>query len=189
MIEISDHEVEQKYNENKEDSYKIHPARVVEYVYWNVDYTGIDSLYHTEHKDSIMDITYIVMDEANISDLASSIKLAKGAKLDTMELTLEYDNLSGVPYTLGANRGLVRFAHDNPIGTISDIIQVKDGHVICQVVGETEGGYKSLEGVKASIESQLRRDKKMDYAKSLLASAQESAMSTADLANNNDLIK
>ena len=188
LIDISIDDIDKEYNENKEDSYKIYPTRTLEYVYWNIDYTGIDSLYHTEHKDSIMDITYTVMDEANISDLASGIKLVENTFLDTMDLTLEYDNLSGVPYTLGANRSLVRFAHDNPIGTISDIIQVKNGHVICQIIGENEGGYKSLDEVKASIESQLRRDGKMEYAKSILVAAQKNALSTADLANQNDLI-
>ncbi len=189
LLEVTEEEIVGKYNDNKEESYKIYPARVVEYVYWKIDYSGIDSLYHTEHKDSIMDVTYGVMDEANISSLASSIKLVEGTKLDTMKLTLEYENLSGVPFNLGANRSLVRFAHDNPLNTISDIIQVKDGHLICQIIGETEIGFKPLDEVRASIKSQLIRDKKMDYAKAIIASAKEKALSTADIASQNDLIK
>ena len=67
-------------------------------------------------------------------------------------------------------------------------MQVKDGHIICQIVGETDGSYKPLEDVKASIESKLKRDKKMDYAKSILADAKENALSTANIAEQHDLI-
>ena len=188
LIEITDSEIEKQYNEDKEDSYKIYPSRSVEYIYWNIDYTGVDSLYHTEHKDSIMQISYAVLDSSSFETSLKEGVSAVGGELDTMDLTLEYDNLSGVPYRLGASRNLVRFAFDNPIGTISDIMQVKDGHVICQVVGANEGGFKSLDEVKASIESKLIRDKKLEYAKSLLLEAQENALSTADIASNNDLI-
>ena len=188
LIVIFDSEIEKQYNEDKEDSYQIHPTRMVEFVYWKIDYTGIDSLYHSDHRDSIMNISYDVLNEAANSDLSASLSVANGAVLDTMNLSLEYDNLSGVPYKLGANRKLVRFAFDSSIGTVSDIIQVKNGHVVCQIIGETEGGFKSLKEVKSAIESKLRRDKKMDYAKSLLLNAQENALSTADISANNDLI-
>lgn len=189
LITVTKDEIKEEYNRTKDESYVIYPSRVVEYAYWKVDYEGIDSLFHTDHKDSIMDIAYQVMDEANISNLSQAIKINADTKLDTMELTLEYDNLSGVPYAFGVNRKLVRFAFDNPVGTISDIIQVKDGHLICQIIGNKDGSYKALEDIEASIKSRLIRDKKMEYAKNILSQAKENAMSTADIASFDEVIK
>jgi len=189
LITVSDNEIEKQYNEDKKDLYKLNHSRTVEYVFWNFNLANIDSSLHSEVRDSINDISYQILDEANVTDLSTAVSIDSEVSLDTMNLTLEYDNLSGVPYKFGANRRLVRFAFDSPIGTVSDIFQVKNGQVICQIVGEKEGSYKSLDDISASIKSTLIRDKKMDYAKSLLEEAQKNALSTAEIANANELIK
>lgn len=189
LIDLSENEITARYEEEKEDKYKTYTTRVLEYVKWTTDFADLDSAVHEFVRDSIMDITYNVLDEAQLSGLGMAAALGENIELDTLHLTLEYDNNSGLPFNMGGNRRIVRFAFDNEVGELSEILSIDEGHIICQIIDEKPASYKPIDDVRNGIESTLKREKRNDLAKQVLETAIDSGVDIASLPEQNEMIK
>jgi len=62
---------------------------------------------------------------------------------------------------LGAHPALNRFAFEKDPGEISEPISVDNGYAVCMVTEAKDGGVRPLDEVKASIETLVRREKKI----------------------------
>ncbi|MDW7996613.1 MAG: hypothetical protein RMJ46_02910, partial [Bacteroidota bacterium] len=61
------------------------------------------------------------------------------------------------------SRALTEFAFTNPVGSVSDPMELKPyGVIIAQIVDERKPGYKPLSDVRAEIVDKVRRIKKLD---------------------------
>ena len=80
--------------------------------------------------------------------------------LNTENVLKDFNNNSGLPFPWGIVRNAVRFVFDNPIGSISDPINVDNGIVVFHITGSKDAGYRSFEDVKSGIKRTLIRDEK-----------------------------
>ena len=94
-------------------------------------------------------------------------QVEKGVPFDTLARRLKKNPVETAFFeettpVLGS-RVLTEFAFSNPIGKLSDPIELKPyGVVVAQIVDERKPGYKPLEDVRSEIVEKLRRIKKLD---------------------------
>jgi parvulin-like peptidyl-prolyl isomerase len=90
------------------------------------------------------------------------------------------ENATTIP-GLGANSGLVHFAFDNDLGTVSDVYKVPAGYVVAIVSKVIEAGFKPLEKVKRNVEYWVKREKKRDKAFEIVKKIRERIGNGTDL--------
>ena len=134
-----------------------------------------------------MNTALLFADETDYSSFREATKKFKIDIIDTIKIHEEYNNNSGIPSKMGVLRNVVRFAFDNPKGSISDPIQTDNGIAIFNVIDDIKSSYKDFEDVKSSIKRSMSRESKKTYAKELLA--KELIDDWDLLANQNDLIE
>jgi len=167
-INITDEEIENIYNENKENEYQKPEIRIVEYVSWEIpNEIKADTLNFTFYVDSLNNEALIFADESDITSFKDAVTKLN-YNLDTLEIHEDFNNNSGFPFIMGASRTGVRFAFDNSIGTVSDPIQMDNQIIVMNITGENSSEYKKLSEVSNSIKNNLIREKKKEYAINIL---------------------
>ncbi len=98
-------------------------------------------------------------------------QVQKGVPFDTLARRLNRSAVETAFFeattpVLGS-RALTEFAFHNPVGAVSDPLELKPyGVIIAQVIDERKPGYKPLGDVRAEITEKLRRIKKLDLLRS-----------------------
>ncbi|NOX18195.1 MAG: hypothetical protein GXO87_07930 [Chlorobi bacterium] len=111
--------------------------------------TTIDKIY-----SDASDFAYL----ANKNSFDSEAELMKYKVVESTPFKKDSKAVSG----LGASRFVVSFAFENSVGSISPVLKVPAGYAVAMVTEITEAGIQPFEDVKASIKSELLREKKID---------------------------
>ena len=109
-------------------------------------------------------------------------------KIDTIKVTEDFKNNSGLPFQMGSVRQAIRFAFDNNNGDTSDSFQTDNGLAVFNILGKNKSYYTDLEELKGSIERSLKRKHKQDYSYELLSNTDYKSKDWNELAEDNDLI-
>ncbi|MCF8259924.1 MAG: peptidylprolyl isomerase [Melioribacteraceae bacterium] len=115
----------------------------------NASPTTVDKIYNRAS-----DFAYL----AGENDFTKEAELMKFQISETPSFS---ENAQSIP-GLGSNKGAIRFAFDNSVGSISEVFRVAAGYAVVMVSDITEEGYKPLEEVKNQIEINVRNEKKLD---------------------------
>ncbi len=189
LIVITDDEIRDKYNKDKEKLYKLEPSRTVDYVFWSTQNADIDSTLQTTYQDSINSVALQFAGEADFSSFYAALDTFNVTIADTLDITEGYKNNSGIPFRMGVMRDAVRFAFDNPVGALSDPLTADNGIAVFHLIGEKPGGYKPLAEVSDNIRKTLIREKKKDYARQVLVKAADNTEDFQSIADNNELVE
>ena len=185
LIQISEQDIVQNYNENKEERYLIEKSKKIEYVLFeNVSENEEDSL-----QNAIYEKALLFSEGAKFTSFSESVVDNNFSIGDTLNITESYTNNSGIPRDLGTLRNLVRFCFDNPTGSITDPIETNKGYAVFHVIEDVEKSYKSLDEVRNNISNQLMREFKLNYAERILENLDLSQNDLKSLSSNNELIK
>ncbi|MBC8479708.1 MAG: SurA N-terminal domain-containing protein [FCB group bacterium] len=189
LITVTEDDIKARYKKDKEDLYKNPPSRTVEYVFWSNDLANVDSTLHTAYLDSISGESLRFSSEADYSSFYEALESFGLAIEDTIDVTQGYENNSGIPFRMGVMRTAVRFAFDNPVGSISDPLQADNGIAIFHITGQKGVTYKPLAEVEDNIRRTLVREFKKDYARELLFAAAENSDDFESIAEINDFVE
>ena len=168
LFKISESEIKKIYDEDKEDKYSIEESVEVQYVLFPFPDINRDSIQFIEAKDSLMQLGYNITDESTFSSFDNALSRYSIETTDSLELFETLSGNSGIPYSMGNSRKVIRFAFDKDIGTTSDPIEMKNGIVVFNILKVSKNSYQSLDQVEESIKRTLLRDKKIEKAKELL---------------------
>ncbi len=184
LVYIDDESIQRKYNEEKESKYKKDDYRIVEYVYWENDIKDKDSLDYFTKQQDLSDNAKDFLADVDISSFEEALK-NHDLTSDTIQVTETFTQNSGIPYKIGFNRRLVRFAFDNSLKTISDDIETENGVVVMHILDEAKNQYKDLSEVENQVKSSILKDLKKKYAENILSKLDENW----DPNNKDDLLK
>ena len=170
LIDVSEKEILNRYEENKEDSYSTKERQTVEYVLFNLPkpVTSEDSLDFVAVEDSVMQLARDFVAEADYVSFSKALEQFEITDVDTIDIHETFEANSGIPFQMGVLRPAVRFAFDNGLGSISDPITAQNGIAIFHTLGKKSSGYKPLDDVKESIRRSLVRENKSMHAKNML---------------------
>jgi hypothetical protein len=189
LITIDDDALLTKYNEGKE-TYALPKKRIVEYAFWVIPSSiKYDTLNNTIYSDSLLHDALIFVDETDLASFAEAITITERDSAKTVEIHEEFNNNSGFPFPWGTVRNAVRFAFDNPIGTVSDPINVDNGIVVLHITGSIDEGYRAFEDVKSGIKRSLMRDEKKAFAKTYLTDNSDGNDDWKALADSDEFIE
>ena len=170
LINVSDEEIALQYDEDKESKYKQDESITLQFKLWeNINSTDIDSLDIIDMQDSLLQLSIDFASEAQLSTFAEALEIFEETVTDTINVTENFTNNSGIPFQMGVVRQAVRFAFDNSIGSTSDSYQTDNGLAVFNIVSKNKGTYTDLDEVKNSIERTLKREKKIDHALDILS--------------------
>lgn len=172
LVDIDDESILRKYNEEKESKYKKDDYRTVEYVYWENDIKDKDSLDYFTKQQDLSDNAKDFLADVDISSFEEALK-NHDLTSDTIQVTETFTQNSGIPYKIGFNRRLVRFAFDNSLKTISDDIETENGVVVMHILDEAKNQYKDLSEVESQVKSSILKDLKKKYAENILSKLDE----------------
>tara|TARA_B100000315_G_scaffold191419_1_gene181643 strand:- start:346 stop:1320 length:975 start_codon:yes stop_codon:yes gene_type:complete len=201
VIEVTDAEIKDRYNETKDDAYITKDIRKAEYVLFkeqpatNIKIGNVsiykDTLDNVSKLDEAEQEAILFADEAEYSSFAEATAMFGIEKIDTLDIHETFEANSGIPFQMGVLRTAVRFAFDNSIGSISDQIQIitQNGFAVFHIIGEESGGYKPMDDVKESIRRTLTRENKKTYANNLLKTALKNEGSLEELASANSMLQ
>ena len=191
LIEVSEQEILERYEENKEDTYALKERRTLEYVLFDLKkpITSDDSLNFVALEDSVMQLALDFVAEADFASFSDALSKFDITSVDTIDVHETFESNSGIPFQLGVLRPAVRFAFDNSIGEISDPMTAQNGIAVFHLLSEKSKGFKSLDEVRANINRTLIRENKIDYAKNLLESVVSSTNDWNDIASSDSLFK
>ena len=111
--------------------------------------TTVDKIYNRAS-----DFSYL----ANKNSFESEANLMKYQISETPAFDEAAKSIPG----LGSNRAMIRFAFDNSIGDVSDVFRIAAGYAVVTPFTEISEGYRPFEEVKATIETRVKREKKLD---------------------------
>ena len=199
LIKISDAEIEERYAETKDDSYKTKDTRSTEYAIFkpspatNIKIGGVyisrDTLDASSKEEKAMQEARLFAEEADYSSFKEAVELFGILKTETLDIHEGFTLNSGIPFQMGVVRLAVRFVFDNSIGSVSEPIVTNNGTAVFHTFGEKKGGYKPLDEVKESIRRSLIRENKKVYAADLLQPYLNNADNWELIANNDSLLK
>ena len=188
LIDISDNEIEEYFNKNKDEKYTVDENVTMEYyLFENIDDSGLDSTAIVEKQDSLLQLAIDFASDAEILSFQDALSEYNLNKTDTVNVTESFKNNSGIPFQMGALRQAVRFAFDNTNGETSDALPTDNGIAVFHILGKNSSSYQNLDDVKQSINRTLIREKKNDYAINNFNSL-ELSNSWANIAENNEFI-
>ena len=75
--------------------------------------------------------------------------------------TIPFIESAGVVPGVGANKGLVKFAFENSVGSVSEVYKVNAGYVVAIIAEKLSAGYKPFDEVKNQIENNIKNEKKL----------------------------
>ena len=170
LITVSDNEILSVYDEDKNTKYKIDESVTMQFKLWkNINSTDIDSLDIIDLQDSLLQLSIDFSSEAQITSFDEALDLFEESITDTIEVTEDFSNNSGIPFQMGVVRQAVRFAFDNANGDTSDSYQTDNGLAVFNIIKKNNSKYTEIDEVKNSIERTIRREKKLDYALNILS--------------------
>ena len=189
LLIISNDEILEKYNFDKEEKYNNPKSITVQYVLWeNLNSTDLDSTQVIDMQDSLLQLSIDFSSDAQMTSFKEAIDEYSISKIDTIKITEDFKNNSGIPFQMGSIRQAVRFAFDNSNGDTSDSFQTDNGLAVFNIINSNKSFFTPLEEVKGSIERSLKREKKQDYSYNLLANTNYESEDWETVANNNNLI-
>jgi hypothetical protein len=187
LINISDDNLLQIYEIDKDEKYKIDEKVTLEYILWeNINDSDLDSLEIIEEQDSLLQTAIDFASEAEITSFKEALKLYKLSATDTIQVTESFKNNSGIPFQMGAVRSAVRFAFDNSNGSSSNHMVTDNGIAVFHVLERTSNSYDEFDNVKSNIKRSIIGDKKKEYAKDILKNFSDD---WKDAAENNKFVK
>ena len=199
VIEISNAQIMERYNETKDDNYKTKDIRKTEYALFkpqpatNVKIGNVylykDTFENVSKQDKALQEALLFVDEAEYSSFSEAVSMFGVEGVDTLDIHETFEANSGIPFQMGVLRPAVRFAFDNSIGSISDPITAQNGIVVFHSISEKSGDYKPLDDVKESIRRTLTREHKKDYAKTLLKPTLNNTNKWAAMADADPLLQ
>ena len=169
IIEVSEAVLMDEYNKTKDEKYTTDETMSVSYVLYSLPEINEDSLAYAIEKDSIMNQAYLLSDDAKFSTFEESIKVHNVEVGDTLFLSQVMSGSSGIPFTMGNSRKVIRFAFDSEIGSTSEPIEMKNGIAVFHILASNPASHKSFEEVKENIKRSMLRDLKKDKAKSIIS--------------------
>ena len=184
LVDTDDKSILNKYNEDKDSKYKRDDYRTVEYVYWENEIKDKDSLDYFTKQQELSDSAKDFLADVDINSFEEALK-SHSLTSDTINVTESFAQNSGIPYKIGFNRRLVRFAFDNSVSTVSDDIETDNGIVVMHILDEAKDQYKDLSEVENQVKSSILKELKKEYAENLLSNLDESW----DISSNSDLLK
>ena len=189
LIQVSENEILDRYNEDKEDLYTLQERRILEYVIFTTPkpVSSTDSLEVAVVQDSVMQLALDFAAEADYLSFSEALIQYELTNSDTIDVHETFEANSGIPFQMGVLRPAVRFAFDNNIGSISEPITTQNGIAVFHSLGKKSEGYKSIDEVKEGIRRTLARENKKEYAKTLLNVANNN--NWEDLAKNDPLLQ
>ena len=190
LIKINDDVLLEKYHETKKDNYSTKETRTAEYIIWEFppQLTEEDSANASTIQDSLTQTALEFLDESDYSSFNEALSKFNLVVKDTIDIHESFESNSGIPFQMGVFRSAVRFAFDNPIGSISDPLNAENGLVIFHILDEKDAGIKPFEEVKENLRRTLMRDHKKEYIKDLLVALDTSA-DWKSIADGNSLVQ
>ena len=184
LIEISDKDLLESYNTDKDEKYFNEKSVSVQYVLWEniIDSELPDSII-VEKQDSMLQDAIDFASEAEITSFQEALESFSISVKDTIILKEEFNSNSPI------GRSGIRFSFDNPIGTSSSYITTEDGIMILHIININESNYTLFEDVKDNIKNNLMRDKKKEFASNELKNIQSSNDSWEDIAEKYEYIE
>ena len=166
LINVSEAQILEQYNSDKEDSYALEERKTMQYVVFKIPkpITSDDSLMVSAVEDSVMQSALDFSADSDDYSFKEAVSRHEINSLDTIDVYESFESNSGIPFQMGVLRDAVRFAFDNPIGSLSDPITASNGIAVFNLIGEKSSGYKPLLDVKESISRSLMRDNKKEFA-------------------------
>ena len=186
LVNVFDEEILAEYNKSKDEKYKIEETVSIDYTFFPFPEINEDSLLYSIEKDSLMSQAYLLSDESKYTTFDEANTLYSKTPEDTLEVNQSLSGNSGIPFSLGNSRKVIRFAFDNNIGSTSDPIEMKNGICVFRILSKNNSSYKSLDEVQESIKRVLLRDLKKEKARTLISDAVSNSSDWEDIANNND---
>jgi len=188
LVTISDEDISKQYNIDKEEKYKLDESVTVQYIlFQNIDQSGLDSTAIVEKQDSLLQLAIDFSSDAEIMSFQESLSEYNLQVTDTIDVTESFQNNSGIPFNMGVLRQAVRFAFDNNTGQTSEPFNSNNGLAVFNILNRNSSSYKSLEESKAQIERTLLREKKKEFALTILENVNLND-DWASVSKNNDLI-
>ena len=190
LITISDDEILDQYTKDKEEKYKNEESITLQYIQFeNLNSTSdLDSLQIIDLQDSLLQLSIDFSSDAQMTSFDEALQDYDITKIDTIKVTEDFKNNSGLPFQMGAVRQAIRFAFDNNYGDTSDSFQTDNGLAVFNILGKNKSYYTDLEELKGSIERSLKRKHKQDYSYELLSNTDYKSKDWNELAEDNDLI-
>ena len=189
LVAVFDEEIKEEYNTSKDDKYKIEETVSIDYTFFSYPEINEDSLAYSIEKDSLMSQAYLLSDESDYSSFDEANKLYSKSTEDTLKVNQLLNGNSGIPFALGNSRKVIRFAFDNPIGSVSEPIEMKNGICIFRILSKQDQSYKPLSEVRENIEKALRRDLKKDKAKQIITELVSNSTNWKMLADSNEYLE
>ena len=188
LMSVFDEEIEKEYNNSKDDKYKIEETVDIDYTFFPFPDIDEDSLAYSIEKDSLMNQAYLLSDESKYSSFNEANSVYSKTPEDTLQVNQLLGGNSGIPFSLGNSRKVIRFAFDNKIDAVSDPIEMKNGICVFRILSKNNSSYKTLDEVQESIKRTLLRDLKKEKAKNLITEATSNSSDWKTLANNSDYL-
>ena len=163
LINISQSDIEQYYNNNKDDKYIIPESVSLEYVNFENIEDEDDSLEIILNEDQKQTSIDFALDCTDMS-FSEAVNNYNIEVKDTLRITEGFSNNSGIPLDMGYDRRIVRFAFDNSNNTISDRIATNNGNAIFHIISRDSEKYKSISEVETEIKDFLLNERKKEFA-------------------------
>ena len=169
LINISDDELLEIYRKDKDEKYMIDEKVTLEYILWeNINDSDLDSLEIIQEQDSLLQTAIDFASEAEIASFNEALKLYELNVTDTIQVTEDFKNNSGIPFQMGAVRAAVRFAFDNSNGSSSNYMVTDNGIAVFHILDKSASTYDNFNNIKNNIKRLLLGNKKKEYAKDIL---------------------
>lgn len=95
---------------------------------------------------------------------------AKVANYTIQETTPFNEDVYSVP-GIGYSKGIVNFSFENGLNTISSVFKVPQGYVVFMISEIIKPGIKKFDDVKAEVEAEVKKEKKLTKAVDVLKNA------------------
>jgi parvulin-like peptidyl-prolyl isomerase len=188
LISIPEQELLDEYNKVKEETYKVDNTVDVSYVIYSFPKQNEDSLIYTIEKDSIMNQAFLFSDEAKYSSFSEAMNVYNLSVDDTLTLSQALSGNSGIPFTMGNSRKVIRFAFDSDLGSISEPVEMKNGIAVFHIISQNPSTYKAFDDVKENIKRTFLKDLKENKAKEIISNAMNSSNNWKSLSDSNEYI-
>lgn len=104
---------------------------------------------------------------------------AKAQKFSVIETSAFIEETKALP-GIGVSSGLVKFAFENSVGSISDVFRTQAGFVVAMVSDVIKPGLRNFDEVKPMIKNTVLREKKLEKAFSIVKDIRSKVGDTGD---------
>ena len=163
LIQISESDIKEYYNDNKENKYILKESITLDYVnFENIEDEddSLEIILNEDQKQLSIDFSL----DCEIMSFNEAIESYNLQIKDTLSITEDFNNNSGIPLDMGYDRRIVRFAFDNSNNSVSDRIATDNGNAIFHIIDSENERYQKIEDVKDEIEIALLSDAKKEFA-------------------------